>query len=65
MIRTFAAVLAISTVRLVSPLTNMTLTAAGVDPRAVFVITVVLGWAITLGAAEAWIHHIRRARVLA
>jgi uncharacterized membrane protein len=59
MIRAFAVALAISTVRLVGAVADITLTPAGVRPRAVFVVSVWIGWAITLAAAEWWIRYTR------
>ena len=59
MIRAVALALSVSTIRLIAPITDMAFTAAGVRPPVVFTITLVLGSAITVLAAECWIRHTR------
>lgn len=59
MIRVFALALAISTVRIIMGVLDYALTPAGYSPRRIFVISVWIGWIITLGAAELWIRHTR------
>ena len=55
MVRAFAIALGISTVRLVAVFLDVTLTAASVRPPAVFALSIWIGWALTMGAAEGWI----------
>jgi hypothetical protein len=59
MIRAFAIALGISTVRVLGAMFDLALTPVGVAPTIVFVISVWLGWTLTLGAAEAWIRRTR------
>lgn len=60
MIRVFAIAIAISTVRVVGAVLDITLTPAGFPPARLFVLSVWAGWVITVGAAELWIRHTRR-----
>ena len=60
MVRVFAIALAISTVRVVGAVLDITLTPAGFPPARLFVLSVWTGWVITVGAAELWIRHTRR-----
>jgi uncharacterized membrane protein len=59
MIRAFALALAISTVRIVGAVLDLTLTPAGFGPRPMFVLAIWTGWVTTLGAAEIWIRYTR------
>lgn len=59
MIRAFAIALGISTVRLIGAVLDLALAPAGVAPAIVFVLSVWLGWLITLTAAEVWIRRTR------
>ncbi len=59
MIRAFALAIAVSTVRLVGPLLDIALTPVGVGPQAVFLLSLWLGWGLTIGAAEWWIARTR------
>jgi uncharacterized membrane protein len=59
MIRSFALALAISTVRVVAAVLDLTLTPAGLGPRPAFVISLWVGWITTVGAAELWIRFTR------
>lgn len=61
MIRVFALTIAISAVRLVGGALDVALTPLGVRPSAVFALSVWTGWILTLGVAELWIRHTRRA----
>lgn len=59
MIRAFAIAIGVSTVRFVMPVLDLTLTPAGLRPPALFALSLWIGWAITLGAAELWIRYTR------
>jgi hypothetical protein len=59
MIRAFAIALGISTVRVLGAIFDLVLTPAGVAPTSVFLLSVWLGWLVTLGAAEMWIRRTR------
>ena len=59
MIRAFALLLAISTVRVIASILDATLTPAGFRPPEIFVISIWTGWILTLGAAEMWIRLTR------
>jgi hypothetical protein len=59
MIRAFALLLAISTVRIVAAVLDLTMTPAGYGPRPMFVVALWTGWVTTLGAAEIWIRYTR------
>jgi uncharacterized membrane protein len=59
MIRAFALALAISTVRIVGAVLDLTVTPAGFGPRPMFVVAIWTGWVTTLGAAEIWIRYTR------
>ena len=59
MIRAFALALAISTVRIVGAVLDLTMTPAGFGPRPMFVVAIWTGWVTTLGAAEIWIRYTR------
>ena len=61
MIRAFALALAISVVRVLGGVLDLTLSPAGVSPQAVFVLAIWAGWILSLGAAEIWIRRARRA----
>ena len=61
MIRAFAIVLGISTVRIVGTVFDVALTPSGVSPPAVFVLSLWTGWTATLAAAELWIRYTRGA----
>lgn len=57
MIRAFAVAIGISTIRVVAAILDLTLTPAGFAPRAIFVLSLWTGWALTLGGAELWITY--------
>jgi hypothetical protein len=59
MIRAFAIALGISTVRVLGGILDVALTPSGVAPVTVFLLSVWLGWSLTLGAAEVWIRRTR------
>ena len=59
MIRAFAIAIGISTVRVVGAVFDVTLTPAGIRPPEIFVLSIWVGWAITLGAAEVWVRYTR------
>lgn len=59
MIRAFALALAVSTVRIVGAVLDLTMTPAGFGPRPMFVIAIWTGWVVTLGAAEIWVRYTR------
>ena len=59
MIRAFAVAIGTSTVRLVALVLDLTLTPAGVAPRDAFVLSIWIGWILTLAAAELWISYTR------
>lgn len=61
MIRMFANVLAISTVRLVGGPIDFVLTPYGVAPADLFVLSIWTAWLLTLGGAECWIRYTRPA----
>jgi hypothetical protein len=65
MIRAFAATIAISTVRLVEGVADPTLTPLGLRPEEVFVVSMTVGWILTIGVAELWIRRTRPALVSA
>ena len=64
MVRAFAIAIGISTVRVVGLVFDVTLTAAGVRPPAVFVLSIWTGWLLTIGVAETWIRYTRPARLV-
>ena len=55
MIRAFAVGLGISTVRIVAAIADAVLTPAGYALETLFVLSLALGWLITIAAAELWI----------
>ena len=59
MIRAFAIAMGISTVRVVGAVFDVTLTPAGIRPPEIFVLSIWVGWVITLGAAEVWVRYTR------
>jgi uncharacterized membrane protein len=59
MIRAFAAAIAVSTVRVVAAVLDLALTPAGFGPQAIFVLSIWIGWVVTVGAAELWIIYTR------
>ena len=59
MIRAFAVAIGISTVRIVAVVADATLSPRGWPLESVFVLSLVLGWGVTVGAAELWIIHTR------
>ncbi len=59
MIRAFAIAIGISTVRVVGGVFDVILTPAGIRPPEIFVISIWVGWLITLGAAEVWVRYTR------
>ncbi len=59
MIRTVAAAVGISSVRLVILPIDIALTPAGVGIQSVFLISIWVGWGLTLTAAEWWIRRTR------
>jgi len=62
MIRAFSVAIGISTMRVVLLAVDYPLTMLRVPPTGVFVISIWIGWLLSIGAAEAWI---RRTRVIA
>ena len=62
MIRAFAIALGISTVRVVALIFDLTLTPAGVRTPDVFVLSIWIGWLLTMAVAEAWIRYTRDGR---
>jgi uncharacterized membrane protein len=65
MIRAVALALAIFTVRLVAIALDVLLTPRAFTPPAIFVLSLWVGWGLTLGAAELWLRHTRPAHVTA
>jgi hypothetical protein len=63
MIRAVALALAVSTVRLLALMLDALLTPRAFSPHAIFVLSLWAGWGLTLGAAELWLRHTRRARL--
>jgi hypothetical protein len=59
MIRAFALALAISVVRVISVAVDLSLTPMGVRPPQILVISLWIGWPLTLVAAELWIRRTR------
>lgn len=59
MIRAFAVAIGISTVRVVSAVLDILLTPKGLPPQDLFVLSLWMGWAMTLGAGELWIKYTR------
>lgn len=59
MVRAFAVLVAISTVRFVAIPVDLFTTPLGMGPRAQFVLAVWMGWLTTLGVAEWWIRRTR------
>ncbi len=59
MIRAFAIAIGISTVRVVGAFFDVALTPAGIRPPEIFVLSIWVGWVITLGAAEVWVRYTR------
>ena len=55
MIRAFAVAIGVSTVRVVAVVLDIALAPARIPPRDMFVLSIWIGWAITLLAAERWI----------
>jgi uncharacterized membrane protein len=62
MIRAFAVVVGIATIRVVGMVLDVLLTPTGVGPADVFVLSLWTGWILTLTAAEVWIRYTRGAR---
>lgn len=60
MIRMFATVLAIATVRLIGAPIDLLLTPYGVPPSELFVVAIWTAWLLTIGGAECWIRYTRR-----
>jgi hypothetical protein len=59
MVRGFAALIGISTIRVVGAGLDLVLTPLGVPPRAVFGMSLWLGWSVTGLVAELWIRRTR------
>ncbi|MBC8647631.1 MAG: DUF2306 domain-containing protein [Thermoanaerobaculia bacterium] len=59
MIRAVAIVLGVSMVRVVGAVLDVALTPSGIAPPDLFVLSLWLGWGMTLIAGEAWIRHSR------
>ena len=59
MIRAFAIAIGTSSVRVVLLVLDLTITPAGFAPRDAFVLSIWIGWIVTLGAAELWISYTR------
>jgi uncharacterized membrane protein len=62
MIRAVAIAIGVSTVRVVGAVLDVALSPVGVGAADVFVLSLWVGWGITLGAAELWIRYTRRHR---
>jgi uncharacterized membrane protein len=60
MIRAYAIAIGISTVRVVMLVFDIALAPAGFRLPEVFVLSIWVGWAISVGAAEIWIRYTRR-----
>lgn len=60
-IRAFAVALAISTVRLVNVVLDITFMPSGTALADLFVLSLWIGWVTTIAAAEAWIRYTRTA----
>ena len=60
MMRAFAVALGISTVRIVAVIADFILTPSGMKLTELFVLSLWLGWGITLALAETWIVRTRR-----
>lgn len=61
MIRAFAVAIGISTVRIVAAVLDFTLTPAGFAPARIFVVSIWIGWSVTVVAAELWLAWTRPA----
>jgi len=59
MIRAFAVVVGVATVRLVGGVFDVVLAPTGIPPATLFVLSIWTGWALTMGAAESWIRYTR------
>jgi len=59
MLRAFAAAIGIATIRVIAAVLDLALTPAGHRPVEIFVLSLWSGWALTIGAAEAWIRYTR------
>jgi uncharacterized membrane protein len=59
MIRAFSIAIGISTVRIVAAVLDLAFTPAGLRPPHLFALSLWMGWAMTLGAAELWIRYTR------
>ena len=59
MIRLFAIAIGISTVRVVAGFVDIALTPSGYRIPDLFVVSIVMGWVLTIGAAELWIRYTR------
>jgi uncharacterized membrane protein len=59
MIRAFAVMIAISTVRVLGAVLDFVLTPAAIAPPDGFVVAIWMGWAVTLAVAEMWIRRTR------
>ncbi len=59
MIRAFAIALGISTVRVISAVFDLALTPMGFRPQELFVLSLWVGWTVSLGAGEFWIRYTR------
>ena len=60
MIRAFALAIAVSTVRVLSGMFDLWLGPKGVGAREVFVLSIWVGWIVTVGGAELWIQRTHR-----
>lgn len=61
MLRAMAVPLGVSTMRIIGPALELTLVERGLGPRVLFQLTIWIGWAVTLSAAEVWIRTTRPA----
>ena len=61
MTRAFAVGIGISTVRIVAAILDLTLTPAGLSPARIFVLSIWIGWSLTVVAAELWLAWTRPA----
>jgi uncharacterized membrane protein len=64
MIRAFALAIAISVIRVIGPVVDLTLTPRGVRPPQILVVALWIGWPLTIAAAELWIKRTRSASIL-
>jgi uncharacterized membrane protein YozB (DUF420 family) len=64
MIRAFALMLGVSTVRVIAAVLDFTLTPLGYTAEAIFATSLWLGWGGTFAAAELWLRFVRTENVI-